>query len=491
MEQLEDVIKITDTPAGLMITAIFMLIGVANLYFFVWGQIAVSHRWGGFRLIPFIAVSTLAVILSLLMVVLMGSLSSENVLLGLSTGAGIAISIVHPVVAVSFSLLCFILRPWEYLPYSVGMTVLPKGIIAVCFASWLFWCMRSMRLRFRWNGSCSIFAFFIIWMIIAALCGGTAEQSWSFFCEQFIPIIACSFLIFNSINNKFELRVVEISLIIAVLGITVAAEVFTLTTPEIERLTGGPLLGNSNDLASFIVMVLPFLFSSVKKYSLYDWSVVLIVAVTLLYGIVLADSRSAKLAIILMMVAYAVLNLKLTPFRIIMAGFVGVVVLCLLLRTSRSSDDLNMSSSSRLNYIVAGVNMVKQNPLFGVGLGNYPNEYEHYTSNFDEFGLRTAHSSWILIMSETGIFGLLAFISLFLIAVRKMWRMRHFRIAFLISALGYGFMMSTLSHSYLIFPYVLLALVSVAYIIFVNEMGIALKANSKIRVSVRSVKEVE
>ena len=491
MEQLEDVIKITDTPTGLLITAIFMLIGVANLYFFVWGQIAVSHRWGSFKLIPFLAISTLAVSLALAMSVLMGGLSSERVLLGLSTGAGIAISLVHPVVAVSFSLLCFILRPWEYLPDAVGMTILPKGIIAVCVASWLFWCMRSMRLRLLWNGSCSLFLFYIVWMIIAALCGGSAEQSWSFFCEQFIPIIASAFLIFNSINNKFELRVVEVSMIIAVLGITVAAEVFTVTTPEIERLTGGTLLGNSNDLASFIVMVLPFLFSSIKKYTIYDWPIVLIVAATLIYGIVLADSRSAKLAVILMMVAYAVLNLKLTPFRIIMAGTVGVLVLCLLMRTSRSSDDLDMSSSSRLNYIVAGVNMVKQNPLFGVGLGNYPNEYEHYTSNFDEFGLRTAHSSWVLIMSETGVFGLMAFSILFLIALRKMWRMRHFRVVYLISAIGYGFMMSTLSHSYLIFPYILLALVSAAYNIFVQEAGIALKTGGKIRVTVRSVKEVE
>ena len=65
-------------------------------------------------------------------------------------------------------------------------------------------------------------------------------------------------------------------------------------------------------------------------------------------------------------------------------------------------DDPEKSSYHRIEMWSEGIEMIKQNPVFGIGRGNF----KSYTSKL------IAHSSPIEIMGETGLPGFLAWIGL-------------------------------------------------------------------------------
>ena len=58
--------------------------------------------------------------------------------------------------------------------------------------------------------------------------------------------------------------------------------------------------------------------------------------------------------------------------------------------------------------------MAIHNPLLGVGYNGYVNSFERYADSLRyEWGHRTAHNSWVLVLAETGFPGLMLFVSAF------------------------------------------------------------------------------
>ena len=69
------------------------------------------------------------------------------------------------------------------------------------------------------------------------------------------------------------------------------------------------------------------------------------------------------------------------------------------------------SASARMDYWTAGMRMVRQRPLMGVGLGNFADHFfAHKTRTGEE--TRYAHNDYLQILAETGAVGLLAFVGL-------------------------------------------------------------------------------
>ncbi|MCC7119437.1 MAG: O-antigen ligase family protein [Anaerolineales bacterium] len=70
------------------------------------------------------------------------------------------------------------------------------------------------------------------------------------------------------------------------------------------------------------------------------------------------------------------------------------------------------SFRGRASEVLAGLMMFEDHPLFGVGAGNFPNNYQEYAQ---KIGLemrseeRDAHSLYTQVMAETGVFGAVAF----------------------------------------------------------------------------------
>ena len=158
---------------------------------------------------------------------------------------------------------------------------------------------------------------------------------------------------------------------------------------------------------------------------------------------------------------YLLFCIKGIKKALIITFFALVIPVIVFKGIRRSEDDLEGSSSSRFNYAITGLKMVKSNPIFGVGFGNYPRFYENFSSLFEEWGQRTAHSSWVLVMSESGFMGLFLFTGLVGSVFIGAWRLRHVAPEFFLSLSGYAIAMSFLSHTYYVFPYILFSLILV------------------------------
>jgi O-antigen ligase len=111
---------------------------------------------------------------------------------------------------------------------------------------------------------------------------------------------------------------------------------------------------------------------------------------------------------------------------------------------------LEASQENRITYWKAATKIALHHPIFGVGYDEFPaNVWQH----------QTAHSSWFLAFAESGLIGGWLFILFFLYVLRTAWRNRERWPAQLFAIVGYGVTMTFLSHTYLIYPYVLSGLI--------------------------------
>jgi putative inorganic carbon (hco3(-)) transporter len=79
----------------------------------------------------------------------------------------------------------------------------------------------------------------------------------------------------------------------------------------------------------------------------------------------------------------------------------------------------NFSAVQRLAFWQAGLNMFENNPVLGVGIGNYMEAYPQYAAQGWETVLGHAHDYYLNAAAETGVVGLAAYIALLIAAFRQ------------------------------------------------------------------------
>lgn len=77
--------------------------------------------------------------------------------------------------------------------------------------------------------------------------------------------------------------------------------------------------------------------------------------------------------------------------------------------------------SVRLEVLTAGIEIFKENPLLGVGFGNYKIEFQKHASWLPEIYYVDPHNVFLRIATETGLLGLLIFLLLIFTAFRNYW----------------------------------------------------------------------
>ncbi len=97
----------------------------------------------------------------------------------------------------------------------------------------------------------------------------------------------------------------------------------------------------------------------------------------------------------------------------------------------------NYAVIERLAHWQAAVEMARDYPFFGVGLGNYSVRYAHYRLINWHLPLGHAHNTYLNLLAETGMVGLLAYLVYWAIMLRICWSLRRHPDAFARS-LGVG-----------------------------------------------------
>jgi len=156
------------------------------------------------------------------------------------------------------------------------------------------------------------------------------------------------------------------------------------------RITYLGFFNDPNDLGMFLVMNIPFAIYFYKKSQAISKILMFGVLAALFYGIYLTGSRGTMLGAGALIAVY---------FIVMNAGpklFITIVVLAPIAATVITSLQSNMDESAdgRLEAWYAGVLMLLNNPVFGIGMGQF----------LEEHGL-VAHNSYIHVAAELGVPG--------------------------------------------------------------------------------------
>jgi hypothetical protein len=170
----------------------------------------------------------------------------------------------------------------------------------------------------------------------------------------------------------------------------------------IARIRGTGFFGDPNDLAMALLLVFPFLFTPLLDGGSGMLKRLLAAGVLALltYAVFLTHSRGGFLGLAALSAAYVYRRFGRT-----VAVLVAVVALVAVMAAPGRGREVSSSEASaqgRIQAWVAGFEMLKTNPIMGVGYGEFTRH--HY---------RVAHNSFVHVFGETGLVGLFFFVGMF------------------------------------------------------------------------------
>ena len=209
-------------------------------------------------------------------------------------------------------------------------------------------------------------------------------------------------------------------------------------------------LDNPNTLAAYLLLFLfPVMAVAFKCRQTKGWIFHTAAAILMLTNIFMTGSRSSIIGII---VAALVFVMLVSWKYIILFFSVGLISLFFKPVNARIFSVFDSSlNTSRVKLWALGMKMVKNNPILGVGNGNYVTNYNDYVLRYPDlkygnFSNFPSHNSYIKIWSELGVLGIVSFLALVLLSVRKVYlfmkacsneKVKLFYLGFLCSLCGF------------------------------------------------------
>lgn len=171
------------------------------------------------------------------------------------------------------------------------------------------------------------------------------------------------------------------------------------------RVRGVGQINDPNDFGQVLVCEIPLLFLFWRrKKRIRNFAFVIVPVCVLCYGIFLTHSRGALLALLVVVVVAARRRIGTLPAGIIAAAlFAGAMALQFTGGRAISAG----AGAGREELWGESLQILKYNPIFGIGLGELPGYIGH-----------TAHNSIVVCATELGLFGLF-FWTLFLLPTMR------------------------------------------------------------------------
>jgi len=264
---------------------------------------------------------------------------------------------------------------------------------------------------------------------------------------------------------------------------------------------GSSFFGNATDFGLAMVVVIPFAFyltRSVKSKYLKVLAAIMTSAFAI--SILRSGSRGAALALFVMAILYWLKSGKklvgLGLVVLFIAGFWSIAPDAWRDRFVAAKDyEEDSTASSRIELWKGGLRMIRDHPLTGVGLGNFPTAYGHkYRSPDMVYGATAPHNIYIQATSELGIGGLVVVLGVIVLLLRRNAQTRrmyrdaglderwiwHFSHALDVSLIGYavgGFFLTVLYYPHL---FMIIALTISLHHIARDKVNAKLKVSSEI-----------
>jgi hypothetical protein len=226
--------------------------------------------------------------------------------------------------------------------------------------------------------------------------------------ERFLPSAIVFYLILLNCRTLGRLKL--IAFVLAAIGIFFVAQGarayvandlgsdFLYVSPgdssaTIIRMRGLGILHDPNDLAQFLVMIIPFFWMLWQEGRKIRNSVFVITpTLFLVFGIYLTHSRGAVLALLVMLL----LALKDRVGFVASIGAVALALSAFVAMNFSGGRAISMQAGEdRMAFWGTGLELFKSSPLFGIGYGNFADQNLGHT----------AHNSFVLCLAELGIVG--------------------------------------------------------------------------------------
>lgn len=247
---------------------------------------------------------------------------------------------------------------------------------------------------------------------------------------QWLGVMALFYITISTVRTEKQVKflLAVMGLVTAVMAIDlIRTHNLLLVTGYSHNLRMGGVfgVGGENDLGAFLAefsLVLLTLLAISRRFivKIYYASIFLVVGLALLY----TYSRGAYLGAMAGLLFYAY-----SKDRRLMIVVAAVLVTLPVWAPASVMDRISMtftdgamesSASSRFDFWKAGLQMMLQSPIFGVGFHRFAEELPRYISDLGS--ARTAHNMYVSIGAELGIPGLVAFAWLLSTLFKEGWQ---------------------------------------------------------------------
>ncbi|MBC7396746.1 MAG: O-antigen ligase family protein [Bdellovibrionales bacterium] len=362
------------------------------------------------------------------------------------------------------------LRPWELVPNDAYLVLLPRLSIILCLGHLFLHFAKIGKFDFKWNQMSLLLVAFSVWTLLTTVFAPDPGAAQGEFFDGFLKSILLYFILVQTVRTPDALKRLLVTLLLSFLFVGSICVYQTLRMNSLVtegdlRLRGFGAFTNSNDIAALMVFILPFAAIAAlrKNENTLIRALGFALSFVSIITIVLSRSRGALMGIALMIAVHFIIKIGRKAVVPVAAALLFLALPASIIISNRSSTDLEGSSAGRKTYLKAGLRMGVLNPIFGVGFNGFPASLQTYsTESLEEDKQMTAHNSWVLVFAETGPIGLILFTLVFVFCLRSAWTVYSRSPEFLLAMVGYGVAMFFLSHSYLIYPYLLFALVQLA-----------------------------
>jgi O-antigen ligase len=328
---------------------------------------------------------------------------------------------------------------------------------------------------------------FIIWCFITIL---WVEDGYlaAIMLAQFVSFVLIFTLMVNLFINTNISKYLSISLMISMIFVSIVGllqyyfpDNWNLQHVFMQTASPGSTFVNKNMASHFMVMVLPFplilLLSTKLKMRVVFYSVALIIGS---WFVLNTNARQAYLAIFLEIMLFMIFifldvyknNVNSFFKKINLQAFKGVslilVLLSLLILSNLTPEGFNLEKSSKLKKIQTisladgsaripawrnTIETIIENPILGVGIGQWPSKYPLYYDRVmqdalfnEQARLKRLHNDYLEIFANVGVIGFSMLLWLVYVTINSIWKIlkdvknknRVYTLGFTMGLLGFS-----------------------------------------------------
>jgi O-antigen ligase len=324
-----------------------------------------------------------------------------------------------------------------------GRTLIWLLGILVSFSWFIHYILRKRKIQI--SKRTTLYALlFIIWGTFSIIWSQDKTATWQY-SKTLLELFVFFILLQSMINSESRLQILIKTYIISSVLIALLV-IFSTFSAGLSRATLAENQ-NPNALARALSIALLMSLNSLRDISKAKVERILIFLGTIILGlaIFLTGSRGAWLALFAAISFTSLLiRVKLLNLRtIIIWSIILIILLVTLSYRSVLNERLlmrafttfkieeNLSGVARINIWLVGWEMIKDNPIIGVGLWNFPIRFEEYMKietpfrNVELLPGRDPHNIYLGILAELGIIGLIMFLNFLLSIFQSLYVKRQ------------------------------------------------------------------